>query len=191
MKKTITKLVPFLVVTAFFLSGYAQAIGKTTSAVEPTAAIKEKATESVYKGRVVGKSNKAKTISIQVGKGAKAQTIMVKFDENTKGTEYATKGHGVIISYEQQGKDLYARSIKPKLSKMPKGVTGIKTAKLKAMIDSGKDFVLVDSRPSTRYGQGHLPGAISIPVCEMQELIGLLPTRHPEFPIVFYCGGPT
>jgi len=190
MRKMIVKLLSVLIVAAFVLSGCAQDNSKTASAVKPAGAVKEKMAGPVYKGRVVGKSNKAKTISIQMGKGAKAQTIMVKFDENTKGVEHATKGHGVIISYEKQGKDVYAKSIKPKLAKMPKGVSIIKTAELQKMIDGGTDFVLIDSRPAHRYGTGHLPGAISIPVCEMQELLGLLP-KNPETPLVFYCGGPT
>jgi hypothetical protein len=190
MQKTIVKLLSALIVATFFLSGCAQKSDKTALAVKPTAIAQKKITGPIYKGRVVGKSNKAKTISIEVGKGDKAQTILVKFDENTKGVEHATKGHGIIVSYEKQGKDVYAKAIKPKLAKMPKGVSGIKTAALKKMIDDGEDFVLIDSRPSHRYGMGHLPGAISIPVCEMQELIGLLP-KDPETPLVFYCGGPT
>jgi len=190
MQKTIVKLLSALIVATFFLSGCAQESGKAALAVKPTAIANKKMTGPVYKGRVVGKSNKAKTISIQVGKGKKAQTIMVKFDDNTKGIEHATKGHGIIVSYEKQGKEVYAKSIKPKLAKMPKGVSGIKTEDLKKMLDSGEDFVLIDSRPAHRYGTGHLPGAISIPVCEMQELLGLLP-KNPEKPLVFYCGGPT
>jgi len=190
MQKMIVRLLSVLIVAVFFLSGCAQDSGKTASAVKPAASAKEKMAGPVYKGRVVGKSNKAKTISIQVGKGAKAQTIMVKFDDNTKGIEHATKGHGIIVSYEKQGKDVYAKAIKPKLAKMPKGVSGIKTAELEKLIDSGTDFVLIDSRPAHRYGTGHLPGAISIPVCEMQELLGLLP-KNPDTPLVFYCGGPT
>ena len=190
MRKMIVRLLAVLVVASFFLSGCVQESGKTTTAVKPAATAKKKMNGPVYKGRVVGKSNKAKTISIQMGKGAKAKTIMVKFDENTKGIKHATKGHGVVISYEKRGKDVYAKSIKPKLAKMPKGVSGIKTAELKKLIDSGKDFVLIDSRPAHRYGMGHLPGAISIPVCEMQELLGLLP-KNPDDLLVFYCGGPT
>ncbi|MBW1636104.1 MAG: rhodanese-like domain-containing protein [Deltaproteobacteria bacterium] len=190
MQKMISRMLPFLVIAAFFLSGCAQESGKTASAVKPAAVTQKKVTGPVYKGRVVGKSNKAKTISIEVGKGSKAKTMMVKFDENTDGIEHATKGHGVIVSYEKQGKDIYAKSIKPKLAKMPKGVSTVTTAELTVMIDGSEDFVLVDSRPAHRYGTGHLPGAISIPVCEMQELLGLLP-KDPNRKLVFYCGGPT
>ena len=63
-------------------------------------------------------------------------------------------------------------------------------ADLKKMIDNKEDFVLIDSRPAARYSQSHLPGAISIPVCEMQELMGLLP-KGLDAALVFYCGGPT
>ena len=150
----------------------------------------EKQTGPVYKGKVTGKSNKAKLISLQVGKGAKAKTISIKFDDNTKGVEHAAKGHGVIIAYEMRGKDIYATSVKQKLAKMPAGVTEISVAEVKALLATDEDYELIDSRPGARYSASHLPTAISIPVCEMQELIGLLPHDKDKL-LVFYCGGPT
>ncbi|WP_457578022.1 rhodanese-like domain-containing protein [Desulfomarina sp.] len=189
MQKMLVRLLPFLVVAALGLSGCVQPDSQSSSAAKPVAVAK-KDTGPVFKGRVVGKSVKAKTISVQVGKGKKAQTVLIKFDENTDGIEHAGKGHGVIVSYEKQGKDFYAKSIRPKLAKMPKGTSIIQTADLKKMIDNNEDFVLIDSRPAARYSQSHLPGAISIPVCEMQELMGLLP-KDLDAALVFYCGGPT
>ncbi len=191
MQKMFTRVSAVLFVVAFMLSGCAQPSGQQTpSSTNAAVTTSKKSKGPVYKGRVVGKSVKAKTISIQVGKGKKAQTIMVKFDQKTTGVEHAGKGHGVIISYEKRGKEIYAKSIKPKLAKLPKGVALIKIDELKKMVDKGEDHVLVDSRPAARYGQSHLPGAISIPVCEMQELIGLLPKKK-DTPLIFYCGGPT
>jgi hypothetical protein len=154
----------------------------------PAAAKKQAA--NVFKGKVVGKSNKAKLISLEVGKGDKKKTIAIKFDDKTQGIEHASKGHGAIIAYEKRGKDIYATSIKPKLAKMPPGVTEVSVNDVKKLIDDNTDFELIDSRPGHRYSASHLPGAISIPVCEMQELIGLLPRDRNKL-LVFYCGGPT
>lgn len=191
MGKLFLKLLPFLAAASLVLTGCAQQTGQTGSPPDPSMTAKaEKPSGPVYKGRVVGKSNKAKTISLEVGKGAKAQTIMMRFDDQTKGIEYATKGHAIIVSYVTEGKDVYAKSIKPKLAKLPKGTSLIQTDELFALINKGEEFELIDSRPAARYGQAHLPGAISIPVCEMQELIGLLP-KDKNRPLVFYCGGPT
>ncbi len=190
MQKQVFRMLPFLIIAAFLLSSCAEDASQSTKAIQQNVSKEQKIRGPVYKGRIVGKSKKAKTLSLEVGKGAKAQTLLLKFDENTKGIQHATKGHGVIVTYKKQGKDTYVISIKPKLSKLPKGVSRIDTAALKTLIESESDFVLVDSRPAARYGQGHLPGAISIPVCEMQELISLLPKKK-DTPLVFYCGGPT
>ncbi len=189
MKKKAQKLLPFCLMAALLTCGCAatEATQQTAVIQPPPAAATQ---QQVYKGKVVGKSNKAKIISLEVGKGDKAKTITIKFDKNTKGIEHAAKGHGAIIAYEKRGNDIYATSIKQKLAKMPAGVTEISVADVKALIDKDEDFELIDSRPAHRYSSSHLPGAISIPVCEMKELIGLLP-KHKDKLLIFYCGGPT
>lgn len=179
----------------FLMTGCAQTIS-TDAAKDTQSAVKEATKESVkikgpvYKGKVVGKSNKAKQISIQVGKGDKAETIMVGFDDNTKGVEHAAKGHGAIIACEIRDGKPFATVIKPKLAKMPPGVTILTPEDVKALIESDTKFMLIDSRPGGRYAASHLPGAVSIPVCEMQELLQNLPKDRDKL-LVFYCGGPT
>ena len=196
MKKQFLKFIPLGIMFALLTYGCAdtntakQAANNQTPEATATAPAAEKQTGPVYKGKVTGKSNKAKLISLQVGKGDKAKTISIKFDDKTTGVEHAAKGHGAIITYEKRGNDIYAVSIKQKLAKMPAGVTEMSVADVKALMDKEVDFELIDSRPGARYAASHLPGAISIPVCEMQELIGLLPHNKDKM-LVFYCGGPT
>ena len=60
---------------------------QTATAVKPAAAKAAPQAENVLKGKIAGKSNKAKTISIVVGKGEKAKTVMLKFDDATKGLD--------------------------------------------------------------------------------------------------------
>lgn len=73
---------------------------------------------------------------------------------------------------------------------MPPGVTILTPEDVKALIESDTKFMLIDSRPGGRYAASHLPGAVSIPVCEMQELLQNLPKDRDKL-LVFYCGGPT
>jgi rhodanese-related sulfurtransferase/DNA-binding transcriptional ArsR family regulator len=49
------------------------------------------------------------------------------------------------------------------------------------------DVVVLDVRPEDEYESGHIPGAISIPVRELERRLSELP---PEKEIVAYCRGP-
>jgi rhodanese-related sulfurtransferase len=49
------------------------------------------------------------------------------------------------------------------------------------------DLVVLDVRPAEEYQAGHLPGARSIPVAELEARLGEL---RPEQEIVAYCRGP-
>jgi rhodanese-related sulfurtransferase len=58
---------------------------------------------------------------------------------------------------------------------------------LKEAIDGG-DTILIDALSAEDYAQGHLPGALSIPVGRANELAAtLLPDRNAA--IITYCGG--
>ena len=82
------------------------------------------------------------------------------------------------------------------------GIRFISARTLKAMLDTGETLVLIDARDEVWYRQGHIPGAISIPVedAPLDAIDVQRPKRllHPErLPaergrlLVFYCGGPT
>lgn len=189
-KKSLIKFIPLGIMLTMMIWGCSQTkMTAGDSSMNP--AVAQKQEENVYKGKIVGKSNKARTISIEVGKGDKAQTMMVRFDDKTKGTEYAAKGEAAVIAWEMRGSDKYATVIKPKLAKLPDGVAEIKSEELKKLMDSGVDLVLVDSRPSGRYAQAHLPGAISITVEQMKNQGAELLPKEKDKLLVFYCGGPT
>jgi hypothetical protein len=174
-----------------FMTYGCAATDKTAQTAGPQVKTEQKQAAKVYKGAVVGKSNKAKTISIKVGKGDAAKTMMVKFDDNTKGLEFARKGEAAIITWEHRGSDQYATEIKPKLAKLPEGVPEIKVDEMHALINSATPMTLVDARPTSRYNQAHLPGAISIPVPKLKKMkTEVLPDDKDKL-LVFYCGGPT
>ncbi len=56
---------------------------------------------------------------------------------------------------------------------------------LKEKIDRGDDFVLVDTLGEDYYRQSHLPGAISLPLEEIDRAVEVLPDKEAE--IVVYC----
>ncbi|MDT0347393.1 rhodanese-like domain-containing protein [Streptomyces litchfieldiae] len=49
-------------------------------------------------------------------------------------------------------------------------------------------FVLVDSRSTEAWDQGHIPGAVHLPTARIPELAPRL--LDPEVPVVTYCWGP-
>lgn len=65
------------------------------------------------------------------------------------------------------------------------GVEAIEVDELRDRMQSG-DVVLVDVRPGREYAAGHLPGARSVPVDELDEHLDDLPRDRP---IVAYCRG--
>jgi len=175
---------------AFLLTGCATPPADTSPSAK-SAAQTEQQKQNVYTGSVVGKSNKAKTISISVGQGEKAETMMVKFDDNTKGLNFAEQGEAAIIAWEQRGDDRFATEIQPKLAKLPEGVTEIKVDEMYALVSAGTDMTLADARPESRYDQAHLPGAISISVPQLKKMGEKVLPKDKNKLLVFYCGGPT
>jgi rhodanese-related sulfurtransferase len=64
-------------------------------------------------------------------------------------------------------------------------------ARAKTLFDKG-DVVFVDARSQNHYGNGHIPGAVSLPVGQFEERIESFLNRYPpEQPIVTYCSGRT
>jgi rhodanese-related sulfurtransferase len=66
----------------------------------------------------------------------------------------------------------------------------ISREELKAKLDRGDDFVLVEALPPPHYREGHLPTAINLPSIQVTELAPKrLPDRTAE--IVVDCASPT
>jgi rhodanese-related sulfurtransferase len=64
----------------------------------------------------------------------------------------------------------------------------ITSDELKAKIDGGDDFVLVETLPKEMFAHAHLPGAINVPPESLRQLAPrLLPSKETE--IVVYCAG--
>ena len=71
MKKTMRRFIPLIMMLSLAAPGCASQQAPEDGA---TAAVKSETVKKLmYKGKIVGKSNKAKQISMKVGKGAKAK----------------------------------------------------------------------------------------------------------------------
>jgi rhodanese-related sulfurtransferase len=66
------------------------------------------------------------------------------------------------------------------------GVEQVSAVELEQRLARG-DVVLLDVRPEREYAAGHIAGARSAPVDELEALVGELPTRRQ---VVAYCRGP-
>ena len=146
---------------------------------------------NVVKGKILGVSEKAKTITIQAKKGP----VMVKFNDSTKGMEFAKKGEAAIIKFTKEGDAKVASVVKQKLAKLPEGVTEIQPEELTELVALGPEkgnFMLVDARPTGPYNKGHIQYAHSIPVKKMKEKgKELMPMNNKDIQLIFYCGGVT
>ncbi len=185
------KCLPAAIMVALLSYGCAQQSQMPPTAAKPAVEQEAKKAAMKYTGKIVGKSNKAKVVSVAVGKGAAKKVVMVKFDEATKGIKFAKKGTAAIIFWEQRGADKYATVIKPKLAKLPAGVTEIKTEELAELLENNTALTLADARPIARYHKGHLPGAVSIPVPALKKKKAALLPKDKDELLIFYCGGPT
>ncbi|MHB8809878.1 MAG: rhodanese-like domain-containing protein [Desulfobulbaceae bacterium] len=190
MRNRVTRFIPLAIMLAMLAAGCAPSAPSPSGSAQ-TPGVEQKQDTNTYTGKILGKSNKAKSISIEVGKEGETKTMMVKFDDKTTGLEHAANGEAAIIAWEMRGDDRYATVIKPKLAKLPEGVAEIKADELKSLLDSKMDLLLIDSRPEGRFGQSHLPGAISIPVEKMKAGTADLLPKEKDKLLVFYCGGYT
>lgn len=191
IKQTPIKMLLAILLVSLLSYGCAQDTTSSGQQSKPAAAQAQKQKENVFTGPIVGKSNKAKTISISVGKGDDAKTVMLRFDDKTTGLEHAEKGEAAIISWEQRGDDKFALSVKPKLAKLPEGVSEIKVDELYQLISAKTPMTLVDARPESRFAQAHLPGSMNIPVDQLQEKKATVLPEDKNKLLIFYCGGYT
>ena len=65
-------------------------------------------------------------------------------------------------------------------------LAAVDIAELRRLVDEGK-VTLLDVRPELEYRQGHIPGARSIPVAELERRLAELPSDRE---VVAYCRGP-
>lgn len=148
------------------------------------------------KGKITNISQKAKTIALSTKDNS---FFLLKFSDDTilKGvtsTKDFEVGEAIIVNYTTAGGENTATSLEKAIIKLPKGVTEIKTDELAQLMESNKDLVIVDARPSARYAEGHIASAVSIPFSKLTTMGdngSQLLDKYKDKQLVFYCGGST
>ena len=150
--------------------------------------------ENGIRGRLGSVSMKAETIKVDTG-GA---SWLVNFDEDTglTGAEAFNKigsGKEILVTYREEDGALYAESVDVKPPAELDEAMLIKVDELAPLVAQGPEkaqFTIVDARPGKLFGEGHIPGAISIYDAQFDKNLDKLP-KNKENLLVFYCGGPT
>ncbi|MFZ5997618.1 MAG: rhodanese-like domain-containing protein [Nitrospirota bacterium] len=150
--------------------------------------------EKILRGTLIKASEAAQTMQVQVG----SATWLVKFDDDTKVTgawavEVIPKEKEISVTLGEKNKELYAVSVAVKPPAKVRNEQLIKTdevAKLVALGPEKGKFLLIDTRPAPKFGEGHIPGAINIYDVEFDKHSDKLP-RDKDFLIIYYCAGPT
>lgn len=148
------------------------------------------------KGKITNISQKAKTIALSKKNNS---FFLLKFSDTTtlKGVKSAKEfkvGEAIIVHYTTVGGENFANSLEKAIVKLPTGVTEIKTDELAQAIESNKDLVIIDARPSVKYGEGHIASALSIPFAKLSKMKdngSQLLAKYKDRQLIFYCGGST
>lgn len=148
------------------------------------------------KGKITNISQKAKTIAL--AKKDKS-FFLLKFNDETKlkgikSTKEFKVGEAIVVNYTTADGENTAVSLEKALVKLPKGIKEIKTKELAELLTSKKDLVVVDARPTIKYDESHIPGAISIPFSKLVRMGddgAKLLEKYKDRQLVFYCGGTT
>ncbi len=72
------------------------------------------------------------------------------------------------------------------ISGLPSSFNAIRAADLNALLAENPDILLVDVRTADEFEEGHLAGAINVPLIELTDHLDLLPDLNQD--MVIYCG---
>ena len=177
----------FILISIFSVTGCVQ---QKTTAVEQNNSQKNPIAK-VYSGKLTGLSKKKHTLSLFMLQGnGTNRTLRIDFNEKTRGMGHAVKGKYIIVAAKKAEGKLLATVIKPNFSGLIEGVLEISVHDVKNKLVNRRDIVLIDSRLAASYEKSHLPEAISIPACTMEEHLDLLPENKEKL-LVFYCDDST
>ncbi|MGB3209127.1 MAG: rhodanese-like domain-containing protein [Desulforhopalus sp.] len=197
MKKTVLRLgLSALLVTNLLVLGEAIPVDNGVVFAANAAKVEKPADAQSVKGKITNISQKAKTIALT--KSDKS-FFLLKFTDKTElkgvaSTKEFKEGEAIIVKYETVNGENVATSLQKALVKLPKGVNEIKTEELAKLLTKKNDLVVIDARPSAKYDESHIPGAISIPYSKLLKMGddgAKILEKYKNKQLVFYCGGTT
>ncbi|QSO48723.1 ArsR/SmtB family transcription factor [Alicyclobacillus mengziensis] len=119
------------------------------------------------------------------------QARMVRFEKQGTYAVYQLSSgttNKLLLLFEDLGEEILAEinQLREELTNNTDFPEPLSLEELETRLSSG-DITLIDVRPKEEYDVSHIPGAISIPITELQTKLSSLP-RDKE--IVSYCRGP-
>ena len=148
------------------------------------------------KGKLKTHAAKAKTISVKVeGKGVMLfrYTDQTKF-ANARNANEIGEDDTLSVEFSTTDGANVASAITRVVAKLPEGVSAITMDELQTLVKLGPEkgnYVLVDSRPVSRFNDGHIPTAISVPFADLEKTKESRLPADKSKPLIFYCGGVT
>jgi len=142
--------------------------------------------EKQYKGKVTGKSGKGQTLKLLVRENDNFNIITIPYTQTTKGMGHAVKGKYILVTAKKENSQYVATVIKPSLTGLIDGVSTIQIDDLENLLNTRKDFSLIDTREPAAYEKSHLPTAQSLPACQLEKRLKALPEAKQKM-LVFYC----
>lgn len=164
-------------------------------------AAEQQAAVGTLKGKVKTVVNKNRTISLTVeGRGL----VVVTYTDETKLVNAASfkdvhPDELLTVEYKTVGAENVATTLAKVVAALPSGSSAMKLDEVRDLVARGPEagaYTLFDSRPASRYHEGHIPTAQSLPFAEMEKadkegkLAELLP-KEKDRVLIFYCGGVT
>lgn len=198
MKKTILKLgLSALLVTNLLISGNVIPGANSFADAADAKKVTQTADAQSVKGMISNISQKAKTIALTK---SDSSFFLLKFTDETKIIGVASakelmEGEAIVVQYREVNGENIATSLEKAVFKLPAGMKEIKTEEMAAMLASGKDdLVIIDARPTAKYDESHIRGAVSIPYSTLVKLGddgAKLLEKYKDKHLAFYCGGST
>ena len=196
MKKTILKLgLGGLLAASALIPGEALLRCSSVTLAADTPKITAPAETKTIQGKIANISQKAKTLALSTADG---QFFLMKFTDATvfKGGAAADfkEDEAIVALYTIVGNENIASSIEKDVVKLPEGITEIKTAELAKRLTGDGNAVIIDSRPAVKFDEGHIPGAVSIPLAKLMAAGddgAKLLAPYQDRQLIFYCGGST
>jgi hypothetical protein len=144
-------------------------------------------------GKLADASIKAKTIQLQIG----PETEIIYFDDSTvlknaPSFPEIPKTESIRVTYIKKDGKIFAKEVEVKKGlavPQEKLISAQEVAKLVALGPEKGKYVLLDSRPTDMFNEGHIPTASSMPFFAFDKLQEKLLPQDKEILQIYYCAG--
>ncbi len=147
---------------------------------------------NIMAGKFKSASVKASCVQLQIDKGLE----VITFDDNTvlknaPSIPEIPMEESVRVTYVKKDGKTYAKEIEVKKGLAVPAEQLISTEEVAELVAKGPEkgkYILLDSRPTDRYNEGHIPTAVAMPFFAFDKLAEKL-FKDKETLQIYYCAG--